>query len=138
LRHEEASALYAAQIGLNALVVYLIACHHGKVRTTLGKYGVKSLRQLQDRTLHLSGFIDGSVEISCDLLDFCGPGKYDVSSGRMLVSAPSWAAIVSGLVGSEDGAVGQVQALGPFRLAFLEALIVAADGRASRDQKGGS
>ncbi len=144
LRHEEASALYAAQLfqqglpGWNELAVYLIACHHGKVRTTLGKYAVKSLRKVEQRTLYLPGFIDERTEISCDLLDFCGSGEYDPAAGRMQVAGRSWAALVAGLLGSEDNDNGSARALGPFRLAFLEALIVAADGRASRDWKGGS
>jgi CRISPR-associated endonuclease/helicase Cas3 len=143
LRHEEASALHAAQLyqkglpGWNELAVYLIACHHGKVRTTLGKYGVKSLREVKNRRVYLPGFIDEPTEVNCDLLDFCGSGEYDPASGQMLVAGPSWAALVAGLVGSEDSNSGQTRELGPFRLAFLEALIIAADGRASREQKGG-
>ncbi len=144
LRHEEVSALYAAQLfrrglaGWNELVVYLIACHHGKVRTTLGTYGVKSLREAEDHALELPGFIDKRTEINCDLLDFSGSGQYDPASGQMQVTGPSWAALVASLLGSEDSNGGQAPALGPFRLAFLEALIVAADGRASRDWKRGS
>ena len=142
LRHEEASALYAAQLleqglpGWNELGVYLVACHHGKVRTTLGKYGVRTLREVTNRILHLPGFIEEPVEVNCGLLDFCGSGEYDPVSGGMLVSGPSWAAMVAALIGSEDGGNSQVQVLGPFRLAFLEALIVAADGRASQKQEG--
>ena len=142
LRHEEASALYAAQLlqlgmpGWTELAVYLIACHHGKVRTTLGTYGVKSLREMKNRTLRLPGFIDRATDVNCDLLDFCGSGEYDPVLGRMSVSGPSWAAIVAALVGSEDRNNSPAQAPGPFRLAFLEALIIAADGRASREQKG--
>ena len=144
LRHEEASALYATQLvrkglpGWNELAAYLIACHHGKVRTTLGTYGVKSLREVRDRNLYLPGFIDEPVEVNCDLLGFSGPGEYVPASDQMVIAGPSWAALTTGLVGSEDGDNGQKQTLGPFRLAFLEALIVAADGRASRDSEGGS
>ena len=142
LRHEEASALYTAQLlqkgmpGWNELAVYLIACHHGKVRTTLGKYGVKSLREVKNRKVFLPGFVDVPAEISCDLLDFCGSGEYSPGSAQMLVDGPSWTALVAGLLGSEDIDSDQ-KTLGPFRLAFLEALIVAADGRASRDRERG-
>jgi hypothetical protein len=87
--------------------------------------------------VYLPGFIDEPTEVNCDLLDFCGSGEYDPASGQMLVAGPSWAALVAGLVGSEDSNSGQTRELGPFRLAFLEALIIAADGRASREQKGG-
>lgn len=144
LRHEEASALYAAELfrkglpGWNELVAYLIACHHGKVRTTLGTYGVKSLREVKDRTLYLPGFIEEPVEVNCDPLAFSGAGAYDPLSHQMAIAGQSWTALVSGLVGSEDGENGPAPVLGPFRLAFLEALLVAADGRASRDAEGGA
>ncbi len=144
LRHEEASALYAADLvrkglpGWTELAAYLIACHHGKVRTTLGTYGVRSLREVKARTLFLPGFIEEPVEVNCDPLTFSGPGVYDPASGQMMIAGQSWTALVSSLVGSEDGENGHSPTHGPFRLAFLEALLVAADGRASRNTEGGA
>jgi CRISPR-associated endonuclease/helicase Cas3 len=137
LRHEEASALYAAELlrrgdpGWSVLAVFLIACHHGKVRTTLGNYGVKSLRDVPDRRLRLPGMIDEPVEVTCDLLDFHGPGQFDAETGVMSIAGPSWTSLVNELVGSEDGE-GK---FGPFRLAFFEALIAAADARGSREKE---
>jgi CRISPR-associated endonuclease/helicase Cas3 len=142
LRHEEASALYAAQLcrnglsGWTELAVYLIACHHGKVRTSLGTYGLKSLREVKDRNLYLPGFVDQPTEVVCDLLDFAGSGKYDPGANELEIFGPSWATLIAGLLGSDDSDDGRKQALGPFRLAFLEALITAADGRASRNSHG--
>jgi CRISPR-associated endonuclease/helicase Cas3 len=139
LRHEEASALYGAKLledaqpGWNELAVYLIACHHGKVRTTLGTYGVTSLRKIRDLTVHLAGVLEEPVKLNCDLLDFSGAGEYQPATSQMVIRGRSWASLVASLVGSEDGANGANAALGPFRLAFLEALLVAADIRASRN-----
>jgi CRISPR-associated endonuclease/helicase Cas3 len=142
LRHEEASALYAEKLledgqpGWNELAVYLIACHHGKVRTTLGTHGVKSLREITNLTVHLPGVVNEPVKLNCDLLDFSGSGEYQPAESQMVVRGRSWASLIASLVGSEDGANGANSALGPFRLAFLEALLVAADIRASRNPEG--
>jgi CRISPR-associated endonuclease/helicase Cas3 len=138
-RHEEASALYAMQClsngdpGWTPLAVYLIACHHGKVRATLGTFGVKSLREFKNPSLHLPGFIDVPVALDPAPLSFSAPGEYDAASCRMKIDGPSWSSLVASLAGTEDGEVTGNSPIGPFRLAFLEALIVAADIRASRN-----
>jgi CRISPR-associated endonuclease/helicase Cas3 len=137
IRHEEASALYAMQLfehgepGWSTLAVYLIACHHGKVRTSLGTYGVKSLRDLKDRRLHLAGFVDQPTQVNCAPMAFSSAGEYQPDSNQIVVRGKNWTALVETLVGSEETKPSQGIPLGPFRLAFLEALIVAADVRAS-------
>lgn len=150
LRHEAASALAAWQewqnnvADWNALAVYLVACHHGKVRTVLrgtrsgdDVFGIEpeeSLPQLaewlaSERLLDLRPKAFGAV------------GKWDESQNRYSSMMPSWIGMVAELLGPElpddpdpCSAVpeSEPRKLGPFRLAFLEALIIAADRKASR------
>jgi CRISPR-associated endonuclease/helicase Cas3 len=140
LRHEEASALYAAEqwkrgrSEWSELALYLIACHHGKVRLALGAHGAKSISRVKDPTLCLTGWIDGPAALQFDWLGFAPLGNYDRESGEVIVNGrASWQDIVGQLLGPEDGVENSpADVLGPFRLAWLEALIVAADVRASQ------
>jgi len=150
LRHEAASALAAWQewqhdvTGWNALAVYLVACHHGKVRTVLrgtrsgdDVFGIKpeeTLPQLEgwlasERTLDLRPKVFGAV------------GEWNESQSQYSLVMPSWVGMVAELLGPEvpddpdpRSAVpeSEPRKLGPFRLAFLEALVIAADRKASR------
>lgn len=128
-RHELASALAwllaaPAEAPARDLVAYLIACHHGKVRL--------SIRSLPDETgdphdpdrLFARGIWQGDdlpaltfgdltlPEITLDLR-FMHMGQSELG--------PSWLA----------RAIALRDHLGPFRLAFLESLLRAADARAS-------
>jgi CRISPR-associated endonuclease/helicase Cas3 len=127
-RHELATAL--ALMGKGALVLsgcddpdlvtYLAAAHHGRVRL-----GVRSMPD--EATGRILGIADGDVVPAVPLAGGTFPAcRLDTtllglgeSDGR-----PSWAARALELLERDD--------LGPFRLAYLEALLRIADWRASR------
>lgn len=126
-RHELASALMLlAHEDLLAgsrdpfLVTYLVAAHHGKVRMT-----IRSSRSDRGRKTVL-GVADGSTTVATPVppdgmtmppttvhLDVIGIGTSE--------AGPSW----------QHRAARLLDDLGPFRLAFLEALVRMADWRAS-------
>ena len=123
-RHELASALALLQIGASDLMIYLAACHHGKVRLSIrampGEENPKTLfaRGIrQDETLPPVDLGDGVVtaEVKLDLTPMLLGAADD--------GARSW---LERMIALRDE-------LGVFRLAFLECLIRAADVRASGD-----
>jgi CRISPR-associated endonuclease/helicase Cas3 len=169
-RHEAASAMVAwdrwqregpSSSGLTALGVYLIACHHGKVRTVLRAnplrkrkgggfiqpkipdlmFGIRS----GDELLPVPGILPDRVVVPTGPRHFGMRGTWDDTAGTFCPSGTSWVELVSDLLGtlpshqqspeSGDAAreAGGPTRLGPFKLAFLEALICAADRRASRN-----
>lgn len=125
-RHELASGILALLNGKDDLGAYLAAAHHGKVRG--------SIRSMPDEFMPLDknrrfarGVWDGDIVPLTDL----GGGiimpeteidlsYMDLGEGK---NGPSWAARVLKLRDSPD--------IGPFRLAYLEALMKASDERAS-------
>lgn len=126
-RHELASALAALQNGRPFEVAYLILAHHGKVRL--------SIRSLPDedtpadpKTLFALGVHDGDKLPPVELGDgTCPETVLDLSPMRL--GGDSWTGRALKLLGE----------LGPFKLAYLEALLRAADQRVSRaEQKGES
>ncbi|SFF64455.1 CRISPR-associated endonuclease/helicase Cas3 [Fontimonas thermophila] len=132
-RHELASMLawlhvqdYATDERTN-LIAYLIAAHHGKVR--LGLRALPEETEPNDGRLFARGvwegdrlpaftFADGTnvpaIELKLDLMQL-GEG----------VQGPSWTTRTRRLL----------ERLGPFRLAYLEALVRIADWRASREEQ---
>ena len=137
-RHEVASALaYLEQHGSernSALVAYLIAAHHGKVRMSLRttasrKEGPPDGRYLlgfstdPDKPDEIPGsrLGDGTnfppTKIRMDAASLGSPG------GRR----PSWLSMSSGLRDEAD--------LGPFKLAYLESMVRAADVQASMEEE---
>lgn len=145
LRHEAASALAMwgkyreGSVSYPALAAYLAAAHHGKVRTVL-----RSLTDTGDDVFGVPrdpGAIN--VDGSAWLMDFSvakdGAEGYWESDGFVLTGA-GWTGLVSDLLGpwrADDSAHadvipnGEPKRLGPFVLAYLEALVRAADWRAS-------
>lgn len=125
-RHELVSALVALQHGEPDLLVYLVACHHGKVRGSLEPLpweerlpnNVRSTRGVQEGD-PLPAAIDLGFEspINVDAL------KIPPDHGETVNGQISWGEIVR-FVRDESG-------LGDFRLAFLEALVRNADEIAS-------
>lgn len=133
LRHEEVSALLAYQQLLagtddwTPLAVYLVASHHGKVRTALGiqSGGVPN----GDAEIRLPGWLEEGTRLAPDLTGFAPPACW-LEDGGVAVKGPSWTELVRGLVGPDEPGP-EPTALGPFRLAYLEAVLRAADVAAS-------
>ncbi len=125
-RHELASALALLQIGASDLCAYLAAAHHGKVRLSIrampgekkpDKPGIKFARGIYDGdSLPATVLGDGvttelvSLDLEPMLLGSLTPDKH------------SWL----------DLAINLRERFGVFRLAYLEALVRAADVRASK------
>lgn len=128
-RHELASALALLGEGRAALVgvdepdvaIYLVAAHHGRIRLA-----IRSVPE-EERTGRVLGISDGdrlpSVQIPGGQLPSSILSLTPMQLGRSDDGSPSWAERSLTLLNRED--------LGPFRLAFLEAMVRLADWRAS-------
>ena len=125
-RHELASALSALAGGLDDLAVYLVLAHHGKVRLSLRPLAWASA---SDDVACVRGVEEHDRIPSVDL----EPGErspevsvsLEVARLGVSQSGPSWSERAWRLVERPD--------LGPFRLAYLETLVRAADWRASAE-----
>ena len=112
------------------LVAYLIAAHHGKVRLSIRSLPVESGPRGDERgdRLFARGVWDGD-----ELPPFEVPnhGRFEnvtLDLSLMRLGEGSWLERTLALRDDHD--------LGPFRLALLEAVLVAADWRASAREKG--
>ena len=133
-RHEVASALaYLKNTDeqnphTKDLVAYLVAVHHGKVRLSLRNVS----RKKQDSRYLLGIKIDGDClpKFSSSVVSI-GKTDIDMSTaqiGRSGSSVPSWTERMLALRDMH----------GPFRLAYLEMLVRAADGLASKKEAEGA
>ncbi len=150
MRHEAASALAAwdqwrsGDNELSALAVYLIACHHGKVRTVMRKtrgsseaFGLSG----SDRVQPVNDELNSERLLNFDCCRFGASGSWNDTKTVFEMSSPSWIQMVHELLGSEFGVPqtgsgvipdGEPKSLGPIVLSYLEALICVADIRASQ------
>jgi CRISPR-associated endonuclease/helicase Cas3 len=132
-RHELVSALQALAAGLADFDAFLIASHHGKVRMSIR--ATPKERPPRGGGRFARGVHDGDELPTVDLGDGTSAPAFTVDLSLMELGGngvePSWAARMLALRDDPD--------LGPFRMAYLEALLKAADERASaRIRKGES
>ena len=149
-RHEAASALamwrqyYRSEASPNfpTMAIYMVAAHHGKVRTVLGANPHVTEHNV------CGILIDDSTALPWNpayTLDFeaandGASGEFEADS-TFIFKAPGWSGLVADLLGGWEknapkrtcGAVveNEPHSLGPFALAYFETLLRAADGRAS-------
>jgi CRISPR-associated endonuclease/helicase Cas3 len=123
-RHELVSALIALQHDLPFEVIYLIASHHGKVRLSIRSLPGESPLPDDPETMFALGVHHGDQLRAVDLGgETCPAITIDLTPMR-IGGNRSWTANALKLLGE----------LGPFRLAYLEALLRAADVRASKKE----
>ncbi|MDR1281288.1 MAG: hypothetical protein LBK99_10770 [Opitutaceae bacterium] len=149
-RHEAASALAMwsryyhgdTRTDFPALAIYLVAAHHGKVRTVLRSRSrapipnVCGIPSGIPQTLQCPSGWKLDFEAAID-----GASGQFHDDGTFSLAAPGWTGLVADLLGGweKDAPTltckavpkGEPHALGPFVLAYLETLLRAADGRAS-------
>ena len=130
-RHELASAVTVRNMPWEGpadrdLVSYLVAAHHGKVRL--------SLRSLPDETAPSGGARFALGVWDGDEMPGVALGEgYKVPGSKIDLSTMEVGADANGRPSWLDSALGLRDALGPFKLAYLESLVRAADVRASED-----
>lgn len=121
-RHELASALAMISVGDSDLAAYLVAAHHGKVRVA-----VRSMpgETASERT-RVRGIAEGDTLPAAQIATGCQVPPVTLSLESLSLglnggNAMSWI----------DRVIRLRDSLGPFRLAYLETLLRAADERAS-------
>jgi len=128
-RHELASAFLALQHGRDDLVAYLAAAHHGKVRLSIRSLpdeakprdpGLRFARGVWEGDAVPDVDLGRGVSVPATILDL----SY-MELGETPERGASWLARALALRDRPD--------LGPFRLGLLEALMKAADERASQE-----
>jgi CRISPR-associated endonuclease/helicase Cas3 len=129
-RHELASGLLLLQTGGNQeadLAAYLAASHHGKVRMTIRSLPGEDPPPSGGR--HALGIWDGEAVPAMDLGGGVLVPETEIDLSVMDLGTadgePSWT----------ERAARLLEQLGPFRLAYLESLVRAADIRASREEE---
>jgi CRISPR-associated endonuclease/helicase Cas3 len=126
-RHELASALALLQTGASDLMIYLAACHHGKVRLSIRAMPGETKPEADD-ALFARGIWQGEELPPVDLGDGVTTAEIKLDLTPMLLGAAA-----DGARSWLERMIALRDELGVFRLAFLECLIRAADVRASSD-----
>jgi CRISPR-associated endonuclease/helicase Cas3 len=128
------SALEAEVVALDAdrfdLLLYLVCTHHGKVR--MSWHASPADQTVQDGALHIRGVRAGDLLPPLTLADAQGT-QHTLPAAELVL-----AAVAAGLNphtgrGWTERVLGLLQRHGPFTLAWLEALMRAADQQATRD-----
>lgn len=150
LRHEAGSALAAWQswregnTELSGLAVYLMASHHGKVRTVLRSRTKKDevFGFCEGDVLRpVPGVFDKQFALQTDCRYVGATGQWNADRTEFVIGGLSWIQMIAELLGPCPGGPpiphevlldGEPRALGPIALAYLEALLIAADIRASQ------
>jgi CRISPR-associated endonuclease/helicase Cas3 len=111
------------------LLAYLVCSHHGKVR--MGWHASPADQTQQDTVLRIRGVRAGDVLPAMSLMD--AQGQRHMLPEAELVLAPAAAGLnpYTGR-GWTERVLGLLQRHGPFALAWMEALVRAADQRATR------
>lgn len=127
-RHELASALALLQARAPELAAYLVAAHHGKVRLSIralpNEDKPASLDAKFARGIHAGDTLP-EVQLGDEVKPALVLDLEPMLLGRSSAGEPSW---MERMLALRDE-------IGVFRLAYLEALIVAADCRASAEPK---
>jgi CRISPR-associated endonuclease/helicase Cas3 len=151
IRHEAASALAAwshyfkGRPAWPGLTLYLIACHHGKVRIALYARGTDGEDVCgvpkSDATLPWEGGMP--MDFTCAAIGT--GGEFSEDGLTFTPATPGWTALVTDLLGGWEPrpqeppppnalrTTTEPRLLGPFALAYLESLICAADIQASKN-----
>lgn len=117
-RHELVSALACLEMDYPFLICYIVAAHHGKARLSIRAFP----DEVNAATL---GIIEGDILPPVPFLD---SPEIKLSLDPFKLGRGSW----------QDRALKLLDQLGPFKLAYLESLLRAADVRASiAEQKKG-
>jgi CRISPR-associated endonuclease/helicase Cas3 len=122
-RHELASALAMIAAGESNLAAYLAAAHHGRVRMS-----IRSMPGEPERTAR--GIQDGEALPACELA-----AGILVPEVMLSLEAMKLGMAENGKISWTDRALRLLERLGPFRLAYLEMLLRAADEQASAREK---
>lgn len=123
-RHELASALAMLAAGDSDLAAYVVAAHHGRVRV-----GLRSMPgEREDNEVRTTrGIQEGEVLPACEVAPGLEVPQIELSLGLMEFGAEggSWT----------DRVLRLRDELGPFRLAYLEMMLRAADEKASAEPR---
>lgn len=124
-RHELASALAMIEAGFPDLTAYIAAAHHGKVRVN-----IRSMPGEIDPA-HVKRRIARGIEESDELFPAPLGNGTDMPKVVLKLDVTELGVTSEGFRGWSDRVMDLIQELGPFRLAYLEMLLRAADERAS-------